>query len=142
LEPLVLVADDDDDDVLLLREAFAEAGLECALEPVADGDLLLKRLLRQPPFGAVGADPVVVVLDLNMPRCDGRAALRTMRQLPALAALPVEVLTTSLDPLDRARCLAEGAQGYHTKPSSFAELVATAADLGRRYLAPGGGGSR
>ncbi|HYC77205.1 MAG TPA: response regulator, partial [Planctomycetota bacterium] len=94
---LILLADDDDDDVLLTRRAFESARLANPLVRVRDGEELLAYLRGEPPFDdrAAHPSPSLVLLDLNMPRKDGREALHEIKADPSLRAIPVVVLTTS-----------------------------------------------
>jgi CheY-like chemotaxis protein len=120
----VLVAEDDPDDRLLAREAFAEAGGE---EPrfVCDGAELLDYLRRRGSYAAPGAAPRpgLIVLDLNMPRRDGRWALAEIKGDPALAAIPLVVMSTSRTREDVEQSYRLGADGVTHKPAAFAALV-------------------
>lgn len=121
----VLLADDDHDDVLLVRRALASAGWAGPVQDVSDGQDLLDYLLRHGRWSELPerSRPALVLLDLNMPRMDGLSALTHLRALPEFSDLPVVVLTTSSSPFDRDKAMALGANGYVSKPSSFAGLV-------------------
>lgn len=123
--PIILIAEDDPDDRLLASEAFAIAGVRNPLRFVRDGDELLAYLNGQAGFADRGAHPMpcLVIIDLNMPRKDGRAALAELRGNPSLVALPVAVLTTSRSPDDEEACRALGACAFLTKPVAFDDLV-------------------
>lgn len=134
--PIVLCADDDEDDRLLLAQAFAAASPGTELRFVTDGEALLDYLRRGGAWAAPGAAPRprLVLLDLNLPRLDGKAALAAIRAEPALRALPVVVLTTSRDPDDVRASYDLGASSYVPKPASFERLVELAGRLARYWL--------
>src|SRR5690242_476586 len=93
----ILLADDDPDDCLLAREALEESRLANDLHVVGDGEELLDYLHRRGAYEdpASSPRPGLILLDLNMPRKDGREALREIRQDPDLRRIPIVVLTTS-----------------------------------------------
>ncbi len=93
----ILMADDDPDDRLLARRALEKHGLAGALRTVGDGEELMDYLHRRGAYAdpALSPRPSLVLLDLNMPRKDGREALAEMKGDPALRQIPVVVLTTS-----------------------------------------------
>jgi two-component system response regulator len=123
--PTVLIAEDDADDRLLAEEAFRVSQIACQLRFVADGEQLLAYLRGEGAYADRAAHPFpsVVLLDLNMPRKDGRETLAEMRADPVLRDLPVMVLTTSRAHEDRTRVLALKACEFVTKPTRFDELV-------------------
>ena len=92
-------------------------GLEAKLEFVEDGQQLMDYLERE------GARPDLILLDLNMPRIDGRDALRMIKENPRLRSIPVVVLTTSKSEDDVRGCYDLGANSYVTKPSHFDDLI-------------------
>src|SRR5215216_4067682 len=100
----ILIADDDEDDRLMLRDAFGEARLGMDLRAVHDGVELLDYLNRRGRYTdpEQSPRPALILLDLNMPRMDGREALATIKQDPALRSIPVVILTTSKDEQDVA----------------------------------------
>jgi CheY-like chemotaxis protein len=127
-KPIILLADDDPDDQLLIREAFEEGGIELGLECVNDGEELMDFLYRQGDYVSRKADPypVLVLLDLNMPRKDGREALAEIKADPTLKRIPVVVLTTSHAEPDVLKAYELGVSSYITKPVSFEDLVEVA----------------
>jgi two-component system response regulator len=133
----VLIAEDDADDRLLAEEAFRVSQVECNLQFVGDGEQLLAYLRgeRQYADRALYPFPRVVLLDLNMPRKDGREALAEMRADPLLRDLPVMVLTTSRAHEDRARVIHLKACDFATKPTRFDELVGVVRRLSQ-WLGP------
>ena len=125
---MILVADDDADDRMLAEEAFAAC--DVTTEFVADGNELLAALRTHAGTGP----PTVVLLDLNMPRMDGREALTAIRNDPRLATTPVVVLTTSRSTTDVEDLYRRGANAYHLKPDSFDELLALAEAVSTYWL--------
>jgi CheY-like chemotaxis protein len=132
----ILVADDDAEDCLLLREAFAESRVVNDLRFVGDGEELLDYLLGRGEFGDPGAAPRpgLILLDLNMPRKDGREALKEIRADPNLRSIPVVVLTTSRAEEDVFRLYDLGANSYITKPVTFESLVEIVKALKRYWF--------
>lgn len=130
------MADDDEDDRLLAREALAEARVPGEFRSVPDGEHLLAYLHRRDQYADASRAPRpgVVLLDLNMPRMDGREALRRIRAEPALRALPVIVMTTSRAAADVKRGYELGANTVITKPSSFEGMVDVMRALGRYWF--------
>ena len=129
----ILLADDDPDDRLLTTEAFAEARLVNQLHHVDDGVELLKFLHRRPPY-TQAPRPGLILLDLNMPRMDGRQALAEIKNDPDLAHIPVVVLTTSAEEEDILRSYGLGANSYITKPVTFDGLVHAVGVLGQYWF--------
>jgi two-component system, chemotaxis family, response regulator Rcp1 len=130
----LLLVEDNPADARLLHEAFAEAGIPVRIEHAEDAELALRHL-------RAAARPDVVLLDLNMPRVDGRAFLRELRSDPELAALEVIVLTSSHYDRDQRTCQQLGVRAYVIKPTDFDEMVSTArriADLAARRVDPRG----
>ena len=127
---VILMADDDDDDRLLAQDALKESGIAARLEFVSDGVELLKYLRGAAQQETCAAIPDLLLLDLNMPRLDGRAALREIKRDPALCKLPVVVLTTSNAASDIDACYAGGANSYITKSVTFQGLVETMRNVG------------
>jgi CheY-like chemotaxis protein len=116
----ILLADDDPDDRLLIREALEESHLPQTLTCVEDGEELLDYLRGRPDQPA----PRLILLDLNMPRKDGREALREIKGDPKLQRIPVVVLTTSESEDDIQRTYELGASSFIVKPRNFETVVA------------------
>src|SRR4051812_21318895 len=93
----ILLADDDPDDRMLAKEAFVESRLRNKLEMVEDGEELMDYLHGRGDYSGSNkkAKPDLILLDLNMPRKDGREALREIKSSPELRRIPIVVLTTS-----------------------------------------------
>lgn len=132
-ERFILLAEDDEDDVLLIREALAEAGVESPLVRVCDG-VELMAYLRQDAAVAAARPAFVVLLDLNMPRKDGREALREIRGDPQLRHIPVIALTTSRSSEDIRNSYAVGVNSYIVKPHSFRALADTLRTFGQYWF--------
>lgn len=125
-EPLtILAADDDEDDRLLLEDALEASGIAVSLHCVEDGEELLDYLGRRGRYVRPQSSPrpALILLDLNMPRLDGRAALKAIRRNSVLRGIPVLVLTTSHHEADLRESYKNGATSYIVKPSSYEELV-------------------
>ena len=121
----ILMADDDADDRLLAKEALASARLYNDLHFVEDGEELLEYLYHRGRYSDVNRDtqPGLILLDLNMPRKDGREALREIKGDPVLRRIPVVVLTTSKAEEDILRTYDLGANSFISKPVTFEGLV-------------------
>lgn len=127
ISPIILMADDDDDDRLLVQEAFTEAKLSNELLFVKDGQELLDYLngKNEIAFNRLVPYPSLILLDLNMPRKDGREALREIKADSRLRSIPIVVLTTSSAEEDVNYCYELGVASFITKPSTFKGLVET-----------------
>jgi CheY-like chemotaxis protein len=134
--PVVLLADDDADDREMTAEAFAEAGIASELRMVHDGEALMDYLLGRGDYagGAQAPVPSIILLDLNMPRKDGREVLADLKSDHALRGIPVVVLTTSRDRADVAASYDLGASSFITKPVSFAAFVTVLRDFARYWF--------
>jgi CheY-like chemotaxis protein len=132
----ILMADDDEDDRQLAQDALRESRLHNELRCVADGEELLDYLLHRGKYvdPASSPRPALILLDLNMPRMDGREALAAIKANAELRRIPVVVLTTSKTEEDICRSYDLGASSYITKPVTFAGLVETMKALGRYWL--------
>lgn len=137
--PLILMAEDDADDRLLTQEALNESR---AIDPrsnilsfVQDGVELLDYLRGEGSYSRGRPPrPNLILLDLNMPRKDGREALAELKSDPVLRGIPVVVLTTSLADEDMLQCYRLGAASYLTKPVTFEGLVDLMRVLGEYWL--------
>ncbi|HUJ11197.1 MAG TPA: response regulator [Verrucomicrobiae bacterium] len=121
----ILLADDDAEDRLLAREALEESRVSNKLDTVVDGEELLDYLNRRGPYQSLEGKPLpgLILLDLNMPRKDGREALREIKGDPNLRRIPVVVLTTSQAEEDIYRTYDLGVNSFITKPVTFDGLV-------------------
>jgi len=132
----ILVADDDVDDRMLIKDALTENRLANDLRFVEDGEELLSYLRRQGEFQNENSSPRpgLILLDLNMPKMDGREALREIKSDPNLRGIPVVVLTTSKAEEDIYRTYNLGVNSFITKPVTFASLVTITRELGRYWF--------
>jgi CheY-like chemotaxis protein len=132
----ILMADDDPDDRLLTSDAMKEARLINDLRFVENGEELLDYLRRQGKFAppADAPRPGLILLDLNMPRKDGRTVLKELKNDPELRSIPVVVLTTSKDDEDVYRSYDLGVNSYVVKPVTFEALVDTLQTLEKYWF--------
>ena len=121
----ILYAEDDEEDRMLARAAMKRSRLHDGLEFVQDGEELLDYLLHRGDYTNPDSSPRpgIILLDLNMPRMDGREALKAIKGTPELRQIPVVVLTTSKAEEDIVRSYDIGANSYLTKPVTFDKLV-------------------
>ena len=120
----ILMADDDEDDRRLTREALLEGRLANDLRFVENGEELMDYLRRQGKFaGTEVPRPGLILLDLNMPRKDGRTVLKEIKSDPELRQIPVVVLTTSQADEDIFKSYDLGVNSYIVKPVTFDALV-------------------
>lgn len=133
---VILMADDDAEDRAMTKEALEESQLANPIYFVEDGEALMDYLHRRGRFAAPGAAPTpgLILLDLNMPKKDGREALADIKADPRLRHIPVVVLTTSRAEEDIFRSYDLGASSFITKPVSFDGLVQVARTLGRYWF--------
>jgi CheY-like chemotaxis protein len=132
----ILMADDDADDRDMARDAFAESHLANDLRFVEDGVELIDYLKQRGKYAdpARAPRPGVILLDLNMPKKDGREALAEIKTDPAVQDIPVIILTTSKEEEDILRSYQLHANSYITKPVTFEALVQVVAELGKYWL--------
>ena len=118
----VLLVEDDPGDVLMTREAFEDNKVANNLYVVSDGVMAMEFLRRQGQY-ADAPTPDLVLLDLNLPRMDGREVLAALKEDPELRRIPVVVLTTSEAEEDVLRSYSLHANAYVTKPVDFARFI-------------------
>jgi CheY-like chemotaxis protein len=127
----ILMADDDDDDFLLTKKALAESKLANKLVRVEDGEELLEYLRAEGKYEGVETErPGMILLDLNMPRKDGRETLKELKADPMLRDIPVVVFTTSKTDEDVVRSYQLGSNSFISKPVTFEKLVKVVSALG------------
>lgn len=133
---IILMADDDADDRLLAQEAMHESRVLNELHFVEDGVQLLSYLRGDDDFDdrALYPMPGLILLDLNMPKMDGREALAEIKADPRLRRIPVVILTTSKAEEDMVKGYDLGAASYITKPVTFDALVELMRTLGKYWV--------
>jgi CheY-like chemotaxis protein len=134
--PVVLMAEDDPDDRLLAQDALKESRVEAELHFVENGEELLDYLWHRGKYTENGASPRpgLILLDLNMPRKDGREALKDIKADPDLRRIPVVVLTTSRADTDIGGIYELGANSFISKPVKFNALVKVMRMIGEYWF--------
>lgn len=132
----ILLADDDPEDRMLAREALEESRVANKLDMVVDGEDLMDYLNRRGAYESLNGNPLpgLILLDLNMPRKDGREALREIKGDPKLRRIPVVVLTTSQAEEDIYRTYDLGVNSFITKPVTFDQLVEVIKTVSRYWV--------
>lgn len=130
------MADDDADDRLFARRALEDSRVGNDLRFVEDGEDLMDYLLRRNRYEdpEISPRPGLILLDLNMPRKDGREALTEIKQNPDLRRIPVVIMTTSSEDEDILRSYDLGASSYIKKPVTFAGLCECMKSLGHYWI--------
>mgnify|MGYP000480489588 CR=1 FL=1 len=133
---VILMADDDDDDFLLTQKALKQSKLLNTLTRVKDGEELLEYLRREGEYKDISDwhRPGVILLDLNMPRKDGREALKEIKSDPTLRDIPVVVFTTSKAEEDIYKSYQLGVNSFITKPVTFDGLIKVMQTLGKYWF--------
>ena len=132
----ILLAEDDPDDRMLAMEAFEESRLLNSLEMVEDGEELMDYLHRTGKYAndECKSLPGLILLDLNMPRKDGREALKEIKSDPNLRRIPIVVLTTSKAEEDILRTYDLGVNSFVVKPVTFDALVDVLKTIGKYWF--------
>ena len=132
----LLMADDDEEDRLLARDALRESRLLNDLRFVEDGEELMDYLHHRGRYAnpESAPRPGLILLDLNMPRKDGREALAEIKADPSLKKIPVVILTTSKSEEDVVRSYLDGANSFIVKPVTFEGLVEVMRAVGHYWL--------
>jgi CheY-like chemotaxis protein len=132
----IVLADDDPTDCLLVQSELARSRLANVLFIVHDGEALLDYLHRRGAYTTPGTAPRpgLILLDLNMPKVDGREALEHIKRDPTLRRIPVVVLTASRAEADMYRSSILGANAFITKPVTFERLVTAVRGLGSYWF--------
>jgi CheY-like chemotaxis protein len=136
-EPLtILLVEDNPDHAALVERSLERADGSVQLVTVPDGEEAMSYLLGHPPWTDPERSPRphLILLDLRLPRLDGFAVLRAVKESPWLQAIPVVVLTTSEADPDIARAYALHANSYVVKPADFQQFVTLIADVRRYWL--------
>ncbi len=132
----ILYADDDAEDRMLVKDAWEESRLANELHFVEDGEELMDYLWRRGKHAQLADQPLpgIILLDLNMPKKDGREALREIKAEPNLRRIPIVILTTSQAEEDIYRAYDLGVNSFIVKPVSFQSLVEVTKTLGKYWL--------
>jgi CheY-like chemotaxis protein len=132
----ILLADDDEDDRMLACDALTESRLSNVIYCVTDGEDLMDYLYRRGKYEKpnTAPRPGLILLDLNMPKKDGREALREIKADPKLRQIPIVVLTTSRAEEDILRSYDSGASSFISKPVTFLGLVELMKGLNRYWF--------
>jgi two-component system response regulator len=132
----ILVAEDDADDRMMIRDAFEESRLGNPVDFVEDGVQLMSYLLREGEYKHLTEQPYpgFILLDLNMPRKDGRTALREIKESPILQRVPIVILTTSKAEEDIVRTYDLGVNSFICKPVTFDSLVEIVKTLSHYWI--------
>ena len=133
---LILIADDDEDDRMFTKEAFEENYLLNEIRFVNDGVELMDYLKRRNKYSnpADSPRPGIILLDLNMPKMDGREALKEIKSDANLRSIPVVVLTTSKAEQDVLQTYDIGVNCFITKPVSFGDFIEVARTVGHYWF--------
>jgi two-component system, response regulator len=133
---VILMADDDEDDIMLTQKALEKGKLLNTLYSVRDGEELLDFLMHRGDYADAGKAPRpgIILLDLNMPRKDGREALKEIKAHEDLQDIPVVVFTTSKAEEDIYRSYKLGVNSFITKPVTFDNLIDVMLALGKYWF--------
>jgi CheY-like chemotaxis protein len=133
---IILMADDDEDDILLVRDAFEQSKLSNDLYTVHDGIELMDYLKQRGKYAdpTAAPRPDIILLDLNMPRKDGREAIQEIKADPDLCDIPIIVLTTSMVHQDILKTYQDGGNSFITKPVTFQSMCEVIQKLGEYWF--------
>ncbi len=127
----ILLVEDDPNDVELTLSALAENGLANEVVVTRDGEQALDYLFRRGAYASrEEGNPIVVLLDLKLPKVDGMEVLKRVKADPDLKAIPVVVLTSSREEQDLVKSYHSGTNAYVVKPVDFHEFVQAVRELG------------
>lgn len=130
----ILIAEDDTDDRFLIQAAFEERGHVQPIQFVENGVELLAVLNTLSSDATPSGYPHLILLDLNMPKKDGREVLKEIKQHDSYKEIPVIIFTTTQNELEVKRCYELGADGYIVKPISFDSLLQIVDDITSKWL--------
>jgi CheY-like chemotaxis protein len=130
-EIVILLAEDDSGHATLVQRNLKRSGIVNRVQHVTDGQAALDYLRCEGPFAGRGANgPMLLLLDINMPRLDGVEVLRQVKADPRIAKVPVIMLTTTDDPREVQKCYELGCSVYITKPVVYEDFIAAIKQLG------------
>ena len=134
--PIVLVAEDHNYDKMILQEVFSRAGIHADLHFVSDGEQMLDYLHRRGRFTEESSapTPALILLDLNMPRLDGRKVIRILRADEGLRHLPVIALSTSESQKHITEAYSIGINAYLVKPANIPDYIAKITSLWQFWM--------
>jgi len=132
-KPAILLVDDSPADLDLIREGLAGGNYESDIHVVPDGEEAIA-FVRNTGRYVNAARPDLMILDLNLPRKDGRAVLASFKSEPGLRTIPVVIFTTSRSRQDVAQCYELGANCYVTKPGGLQDFLKTVQSIERFWL--------
>jgi CheY-like chemotaxis protein len=118
----ILLVEDNEGDIILTMEAFRESALDCAIQSIKDGAEAVRYLRKEGPYRD-SLTPDLILLDINLPKMDGKEVLAIVKQDNCLKRIPVVMLTTSSSPVDIAECKQRNVDLYVTKPIDFERFV-------------------
>ncbi len=132
----IVVADDDADDRMMIKDAFEASKLANEIDFAEDGVQLLEYLRREGKWSKLAGEPYpgFILLDLNMPRKDGRTVLKEIRNDPILHRIPIIILTTSKAEEDIIKTYNLGVNSFICKPVSFEKLVEIVKTVGHYWI--------
>jgi two-component system response regulator len=132
----IVVADDDVDDRMMIKDAFDESKLGNPVDFVEDGVQLMEYLRREGEYKHLASQPFpgFILLDLNMPRKDGRTALKEIKESAELHRIPIVILTTSKAEEDIIKTYNLGVNSFICKPVSFDKLVDIVKTVGHYWI--------
>jgi CheY-like chemotaxis protein len=132
----IVVADDDMDDRMMIKDAFEESKLGNPVDFVEDGVQLMEYLRREGEYKHLASQPFpgFILLDLNMPRKDGRTALKEIKESAELHRIPIVILTTSKAEEDIIKTYNLGVNSFICKPVSFDKLVDIVKTVGHYWI--------
>ena len=132
----ILMVDDDPDDFFLAKEALKDNGLPIDFQLLSDGEELMDYLHRRGRFTSLENRPFpcLILLDLNMPKKDGRETLSEIKKEPNFRRIPIVIFTTSVEESDISRSYELGANSYINKPATFEDLSEVMKKLGEYWL--------
>ena len=119
----ILMVDDDPEDRFIIEDAFRQLSSEVVIRFADSGEIAMDLLHKNFLNGTV---PRLIVLDLNMPRMNGTEVLARLKNDDRFKAIPMVIYSTSINPLEREKCMELGAHSYITKPISYSQSIETA----------------
>ncbi len=129
----LLLVEDNPGDIRLTQEAFAECALQYRLSVAYDGEMALEMLFKKNNYRELPS-PQLILLDLNLPKRNGREVLKEIKQHPQLKSTPVIVLSTSNAEEDIANCYGLHANCYLTKPVNYSDFIGVVREIERFWF--------